>query len=316
MVFVSRPGHAVSLFWGFFFSRCQRSSMSTISTSLAKPPLSYQNLIRRPLPARGSAPWEGFWNYNNNDNNNNNNNDNNNSNLFAKPCCSLAAEVSFLNGFLDAERRNLLVHGIAASRYRSHVQTVGLWVWRNQNVTETWGFYSGFKRNVWHQRWAKCGLKMVFVSRPGHAVSPFWRVFFQVPEVFHVHNFHKPAKTSIIASKPYNFLVHSNGFFDDERRNQLFHGIWAARYWNHVKTVGLRAWRNQNVTKTLGFYGGFKRNVWHRRWAKGGLKMVFVSRPGHAVSPFWGFFFQGARGLPCPQLPQACQNQHYRIKTL
>ena len=91
------------------------------------------------------------------------------------------------------------------------------------------------------------------------------------------------------------FLVHSNVFFDDERRNQLFHGIWAARYWNHVKTVGLWAWRNQNVTKTLGFYGGFKRNVWHRRWAKGGLKMVFVSRPGHAVSPFWGFFFQGAR---------------------
>ena len=53
--------------------------------------------------------------------------------------------------------------------------------------------------------------------------------FFKVPEVFHVHNFHKPAKTSIIASKPYNFLVHSNVFFDDERRNQLFHGIWAAR---------------------------------------------------------------------------------------
>ena len=198
-------------FEGFFFSRCQRSSMSTISTSLAKPPLSYQNLIRRPLPARGSAPWEGFWNYNNNDNNNNNNN---NSNLFAKPCCSPAAEVSFLNVFFfDAERRNLLVHGIAASRYRSHVQTVGLWVWRNQNVTKTLGFYSGFKRNVWHRRWAKCGLKMVFVSGPGHAVSPFWRVFFKVPEVFHVHNFHKPAKTTIIVPKPYNFLVHSDSFF-------------------------------------------------------------------------------------------------------
>ena len=168
---------------------------------------------------------------------------------------------------------------------------VGLWVWRNQNVTETLGFYSGFKRNVWHQRWAKGGLKMVFVSRPSHAVSLFWGFFFKVSEVFHVHNFHKPAKTSTIASKPYNFLVHSNGFFDDERRNQLFHGTWAAKYWNHVKTVGLWAWRNQNVTKTLGFYGGFKRNVWHRRSAKGGLKMVFVSRPGHAVSPFWSFFF-------------------------
>ena len=112
------------------------------------------------------------------------------------------------------------------------------------------------------------------------------------------------------------FLLHSNGFFDDERRNQLFHGICAARYWNHVKTVGLWAWRKQNVTKTLGFYGGFKRNVWHRRWAKGGLKMVFVSRPGHEVSLFWGFFFQGARGLPCPQFPQVLQNHHYHIKTL
>ena len=134
-------------------------------------------IIRRPLPARGSAPWEGFWNYNNDDNNNNNNdnNNNNNSNLFAKPCCSPAAEVSCFNGFFDAERRNLLVHGIAASRYWNHVKTVGLWAWRNQNVTKT--LYSGFKRNVWHRRWAKGGLKMVFVSRPGHAVSPFW-VFF------------------------------------------------------------------------------------------------------------------------------------------
>ena len=66
-------------------------------------------------------------NNNNNNNDNNNNNNNNNSNLFAKPCCSPAAEVSFLNGFFDAERRNLLVHGIAASRYWNHVKTVGLW---------------------------------------------------------------------------------------------------------------------------------------------------------------------------------------------
>ena len=65
--------------------------------------------------------------YNNDDNNNNNDDNNNNSNLFAKPCCSPAAEVSFLNGFFDAERRNLLVHGIAASRYWNHVKTVGLW---------------------------------------------------------------------------------------------------------------------------------------------------------------------------------------------
>ena len=38
--------------------------------------------------------------------------------------------------------------------------------------------------------------------------------FFKVPEVFHVHNFHKPAKTSIIVPKPYNFLVGSDATFD------------------------------------------------------------------------------------------------------
>ena len=36
--------------------------------------------------------------------------------------------------------------------------------------------------------------------------------FFKVPEVFHVHNFHKPAKTSIIV--PYSFLVESDATFD------------------------------------------------------------------------------------------------------
>ena len=63
-------------------------------------------------------------------------------------------------------------------------------------------------------------------------------------------------------------------------------------------------------------YIGFRRNVWHRRRMTCGLKIVLVSRPGHAVSLFWRVFFQGPRGLPCPQLPQACQNQHYRTKTL
>ena len=38
--------------------------------------------------------------------------------------------------------------------------------------------------------------------------------FFKVPEVFHVHNFHKPAKTSIIVPKPYSFLVESDATFD------------------------------------------------------------------------------------------------------
>ena len=152
----------------FFFSRCQRSSMSTTSTSLLKPALSHQNLI-----------------------------------IF----------LVHSNGFFDDERRNQLFHGICAARYWNHVKTVGLWAWRNQNVTKTLGFYGGFKRNVWHRRWAKGGLKMVFVSRPGHAVSLFWGFFFKVPEVFHVHNFHKSCKTTIIISKPYIFFSAFKWFF-------------------------------------------------------------------------------------------------------
>ena len=216
-----------------------------------------------------------------------------------------------------SEWRNQLFHGIWAARYWNCVKTVGLWARRNQNVTKTLGFYGGFKRNVWHQRWAKGGLKMDFHESARPCSFPVFRFFFSRCQRSSM------STTSTSQPKPalshqnlIFFLLHSNGFFDDERRNQLFHDICAARYWNHVKTVGLWAWRNQNVTKTLGFYGGFKRNVWHRRWAKGGLKMVFVSRPGHAVSLFWGFFFQGARGLPCPQFPQVLQNHHYHIKTL
>ena len=92
-----------------------------------------------------------------------------------------------------------------------------------------------------------CGLKMVFVIRPGHAVSLFWRFFFKMPEVFLVHNFHKPAKTSIIVPKPYSFLADSDATFDIGGRVEC------------------------------------------------GLKMVFVSWPGHAVSPFWRVFSKSQR---------------------
>ena len=125
-----------------------------------------------------------------------------------------AAEMSFLNGFFMCF---LMLRGEICLSMVSQRQGTG--VWRNQNVTKTLGFYSGCKRNVWHRRWAKCGLKMVFVSRPGHAVSPFWRFFFKVPKVFRVHNFHKAAKTSIIVSKPYNFFTAFRCFFDDEEKS-------------------------------------------------------------------------------------------------
>ena len=92
--------------------------------------------------------------------------------------------------------------------------------------------------------------------------------FFKMPEVFLVHNFHKPAKTSIIVPKPYSFLVESDATFD----------------------IG------------------------------GRIEMWTENRPRESARPccfpVLKGFFQGPRGLPCLQLPQACQNQHYRTKTL
>ena len=158
--------------------------------------------------------------------------------------------------------------------------------------------------------------------------------FFKVPEVFHVHNFHKPAKTSIIVPKPYNFLVESDATFD-------IGGGWnAVRKWT--------SWVGQTMLfpRSEGFffkalevflvYNNFHKPAktsiivpkpysflvdsdatfdtgggWHVDWKSSswvGQAMQFPC--------FEGFFFQGPRGLPCPQLPQACQNQHYRSKTL
>ena len=51
-----------------------------------------------------------------------------------------------------------------------------------------------------------------------------------------------------------------------------------------------------------------------------GVEMWTENRPRESARPcsfpVLKVFFQGPRGLPCPQLPQACQNQHYRTKTL
>ena len=61
----------------------------------------------------------------------------------------------------------------------------------------------------WHVDWKSS-------SWVGHSIQfpCFEGFFFKVPEVFHVHNFHKPAKTSIIVPKPYSFLVESDATFD------------------------------------------------------------------------------------------------------
>ena len=61
------------------------------------------------------------------------------------------------------------------------------------------------------QRLTLVGVEMWTENRPRESARPcsfpvLKGFFFKVPEVFHVHNFHKPAKTSIIVPKPYSFL--------------------------------------------------------------------------------------------------------------
>ena len=153
-----------------------------------------------------------------------------------------------------------------------------------------------------------CGLKIVLVSRPGHAVSLFWRVFFKVPEVFHVHNFHKPAKTSIIAPKPYSFFVESDATFDiggswnvdwkwfswvgQAMQFPRFEGFFSRSQRSSMSTTSTSLPKPALSYQNLLFFSGVRRNVWHRRRMKCGSKMDLVSRPDHAVSPFWRVFFK------------------------
>ena len=109
-------------------------------------------------------------------------------------------------------------------------------------------FYSRFRRNVWHPGWGKRGLKMVSLNRPGHAVSPFGG---------------RPFGAGIwwfwceIVPKP------------GQNLNVIDPNLWCYR--------GFRP-------KTRVFYSGFRRNVWQRADATGGLKSAPVDLSGHAVS--------------------------------
>ena len=133
--------------------------------------------------------------------------------------------------------------------------------------------------------------------------------FLKLPEVFLVHNSHKPAKTSIIVPKPYNFWVDSDATFD-------IGGNWNVD-WKWCSWVG-----QAKVPE-----------VFHvHNFHKPAETSIIVPKPSSFLAdsdatfdiggswnvsfPVSKVFFQGARGLPCPQLPQACQNQPYRTKTL
>ena len=156
--------------------------------------------------------------------------------------------------------------------------------------------------------------------------------FFEVPEVFHVHNFHKPAKTSIIVPKPYSFLVDSDATFDiggnwnvdwkclrDSVRPFSFPVLIFFQGLRGLPCLQLtHACQNQHYRSKPSWdfladsdatfdIGGNWNVDW--KWSSWVSQAMQFPR-------FEGFFFQDAGGLPCPQLPQACQNQHYRTKTL
>ena len=175
------------------------------------------------------------------------------------------------------------------------------------------------------QRLTLVGVEMwtenVFVTRPGHSVSPFWNFFqglrglpcLQLPQACQNQHYRTKPSWDFLADSDATFDIGGNWNVDWKWSSWVGQAMQFPRFEGFFfqDAGGLpcpqlpQACQNQHYrTKTLKFPSGFRRNVWHWWELKCGLKMVLVSRPG-----------QGARGLPCPQLPQACQNQHYRTKT-
>ena len=140
-------------------------------------------------------------------------------------------------------------------------------------MTKTLIFYSGFKRDVLTPGGGgKCGSKVVFLIWRGHAVSLFGRRLFG-------------ARIWLFCAV---FCPHFALLWD----------MSVLERQNRAKTLVLNNFldvKKQNVTKTVVFYSGFKRDVLTPAGrGKYGAKVVFMNRPGHAVSLFGCRLF-GAR---------------------
>ena len=141
-------------------------------------------------------------------------------------------------------------------------------------------FYSGFRRNVWQRAHATGGLKSAPVDLSGHAVSllrcsVFWASFYS-----------PGAKTWAIT------MVESLWWRSYQGLRFLL-SIQAQR----LTSGGCQGGCGGEATKALGFYCRFKRNVWHRADAKGGVKSAPVDLSGHAVSLLWCCVFWAAKTL-------------------
>ena len=168
--------------------------------------------------------------------------------------------------------------GFAANAVQNHGfvcrETIKSW-------NETLHFLEDSDATFWHRRWGKSC--MAFVSRPGHAVFPFWGLVSWGPRGFllwflsHLHGNHQKCDPDF------------SSFWSDVRR-------WLCR------KCGPKPWfvcreTTKSWNETLYFSKDSDATFWHRRWGKSGWKMAFVSRPGHAVFPFWGLVSWGPRGF-------------------
>ena len=178
-----------------------------------------------------------------------------------------------------------------------------------RETTKSWNetlyFLEDSDATFWHRRWGKSGSKMAFVSRPGDAVFPFWGLVSWGPRGFLVWFLYSICMETTKNVIQIFVFVHfgamcAAGFAGNAVQN---HGFVC------VCRETTKSWN-----ETLHFLKDSDATFWHRRcmgekWLENGLR-----EPARPL--FWRVFFQGPRGLPCPQLPQACQNQHYRTKTL
>ena len=199
---LGRPGHAVSLFWGVVVKVAEVFHVYTASRSLPQPALSYQNTMtmtiiffnafRRDVWHRrgmkcgskiGSCAGQA---------------------MLGEMCLKNgsvgpARPCSFPLWKLEKLQNRLFFRGSGCNEGGHSVgRLFGGWIVceivQNRRKTsmirpKAGKFFSGFRRDVWHRGWRKCVSKMGPLDRPGHAVSLFWRVLVNVPEVFYIYTF-------------------------------------------------------------------------------------------------------------------------------
>ena len=132
----------------------------------------------------------------------------------------------------------------------------------HQKLERNLTFLEDSDATFWHRRWGKSGSKMAFVSRPGHAVFPFWGLVSWGPRGFlvwflqHWHGYHPKCD------------IRFSSFWSDVRR-------WLCRKCGPKPWFRLQG-NNQKLERNLIFFRGFRRNVLTsevgEKWFENGLR--------------------------------------------